>query len=131
MNSELMVINQTLDIREGSRHHRQLFPRGGRGELYELLVMLQEGEPDFDPHRRSGNERLRVFVENHPNSYYANTYIQVRADAGGTAALEHQPHPDLRQEPAGLFFSLSELPTAGYGYGCGQRRPGEPMLRIS
>ena len=74
--------------------------------------MLQEENQNFDP-SQIRNERLRMFVENHPNSYYANTYIQVRADAGGTAALNISLiRTLLRQEPAGLFFSLSEPLTA-------------------
>jgi ABC-type sugar transport system substrate-binding protein len=113
MNSELMVINQTLwDIRKGSPVIIGSYSHAGEGELYELLVMLQEENQNFDP-SQIRNERLRMFVENHPNSYYANTYIQVRADAGGTAALNISLiRTLLRQEPAGLFFSLSEPLTA-------------------
>ena len=73
MNSELMVINQTLwDIREGSPVIIGSYSHAGEGELYELLVMLQEENPDFDP-SQIRSERLRVFVENHPNDYYAHT----------------------------------------------------------
>lgn len=113
MNSELMVINQTLwDIREGSPVIIGSYSHAGEGELYELLVMLQEENPDFDP-SQIRSERLRVFVENHPNDYYAHTYIQVRADTSGTAALNISLiRTLLQQEPAGLFFSLSEPLTA-------------------
>lgn len=112
MNSELMVINQTLWSMQGSKPVIiGCYSHTGSGELYELLVMRKEENPAFDA-SQVWSERLKAFVGNHPNDYYADQYIQVRTDASGTASLHMDLIETLRQvDAAGLFFSLNETLT--------------------
>ena len=80
MNSELMVINQTLWLTDkdlpiliGAYSH------ASSGEIYELLLMEKTPNPDLAA-EQIWNDRLKAFVETPPNDYHASRYIQVRAD---------------------------------------------------
>lgn len=112
INSELMVINQTLwSIKESKPIIIGCYSHVGSGDLYELLVMREEENSEFDS-GQIWSERLKAFVENHPNDYYANQYIQVRTNASGTAALSMDLIETLLQiDNAGLIFSLNETLT--------------------
>lgn len=110
INSELMVINQlTLwSVDDDASLVIGSYSHTSSGELYELLFLSQRENSAFDS-RQIRSERLKAFVENHPNGYYADRYVQVRADTSGTGALNVQLVSTLLQEEApGLFFSLSE-----------------------
>lgn len=109
MNSELMVINQTLWMTDSSAPVLiGGFSHSGSGDTYELLVMRKGPPMEFNADRIV-NERLRAFVEAPPNGYSAAEYIEVRTDGESTAALNMQLIETLReQEPVRLFFSLDE-----------------------
>lgn len=112
MNSELMVISQTLWLTDkdlpiliGTYSH------AGSGEIYELLIMEKTPNPDFDATQIWG-DRLKAFVDTPPNDYHAGRYFQVSATSQGTAALNLELIRTLRDmEPLGLVFSLDETLT--------------------
>lgn len=110
INSELMVINQLTLWAVGDDASLVIgsYSATSSGELYELLFMTQTKNPSFDA-QQIRSERLKAFVENRPNGYYADRYVQVRADTVGTGALNVQLVSTLLQEETpGLLFSLSE-----------------------
>ena len=109
MNSELMVINQTLWITDAELPILiGAYSHASSGEIYELLLMEKTENPDFEAEQIWG-ERLRAFVKNTPNDYYASRYIQVRTADQGTAALNLELIRTLRDISAtGLVFSLDE-----------------------
>lgn len=112
MNSELMVINQTLWLTEGEQPILiGTYSHASSGDIYELLIMEKAEEPDFHAEQIWG-ERLSAFVAEPPNDYHASRYIQVRSDDPGTAALNLELIRTLHDiGDTGLVFSLDETLT--------------------
>ncbi|MBQ9330714.1 MAG: hypothetical protein IJ221_07040 [Oscillibacter sp.] len=109
--SELMVINETLYTAGDAPILIGNYSPAGSSDLYELLVLRREENPAFNPDQIQ-SERLKSFVENHPNGYYADEYIQIGTEGGGMAALNLRLIETLsRAEGAELFFSLNETLT--------------------
>lgn len=112
MNSELMVINQTLWFTEGNQPILiGTYSHASSGDIYELLMMEKIENPDFRA-EQIWSERLRAFVGEPPNEYYASRYIQVRAADSGMAALNLELIRVLHEiDATGLVFSLDETLT--------------------
>lgn len=107
MNSELMVINQTLWLTEGNQPILiGAYSYASSDEIYELLIMEKGELSDFDA-EQIWNERLRDFVETPPNDYCASGYIQVRTSEPG--ALNLALIRTMREiDATSLVFSLDE-----------------------
>lgn len=118
MNSERMVINQTLwSVKEDVPILIGCYSHASSGNIYELLVMRKQENPDFNA-AQIWNERLKSFVTDRPNDYFADQYIRVQSGSNETASLNMELIRTLQmQEPAGLLFSLDETLTSALTMG--------------